>query len=99
MASKKFNNQGKSQILKHLEHLLNSSASYNLFVDPLGIYLEIKESLGKRKKMSVKREKLKSESNHLSKGKRKRISTNKRTRPKIRTVKKGRTVKLKGIVY
>lgn len=99
MGKKRFSNQESEQVLKHLNKLLNSQALYNLCVDPLGIYFEIRESTRRKKKVSEKRGQLNEQIKHMSKGKRKRMSTNKRTSPKIRTVKKGRTVSLKGRVY
>ncbi|MFH1788056.1 MAG: hypothetical protein ABH834_01590 [Candidatus Altiarchaeota archaeon] len=99
MGARRFSNQDAEQVLKHLGRLLSPHAIYNLCVDPLGIYFEIRESTRRAKKGSEKRDKLNEQIKGFSKGKRKRFSTNKRTRPKIRTVKKGRTVSLKGRVY
>ncbi|MBU1901939.1 hypothetical protein KKG82_06275 [Patescibacteria group bacterium] len=95
MPVKRFKNQTPEQILKHLKNLLNAD-HYSLHVDPLGIYMEIKESQS-RVKGSRKMAKLKDEAKDLSKGQRRKAGTRKRTAPKIRTVKKGRTVPLKGV--
>ena len=99
MGAKRFSNQTKEQVVKHLSKLLSHDSLYNLRVDPLGIFFEIKESLSRKKKLSDKRGKIREHTRDLSKGKRKKLSTNKNMRPKIRTVKKGRTVSLKGRVY
>ena len=98
-SGKRYTNQGKKAILKHLEGLLSPKKTYNLCADPLGIYFEIRESTRQKKQRSEKMRKIISENKHLSKGKRKQLGTKKRIRPKIRSVKKGRTVNLKGVSY
>jgi len=65
----------------------------------LGIYFEIRESAKQGGKTSKKREQFNSQFADLSKGKLRRLATKKHTRPKICSVKKGRTVSLKGRVY
>jgi len=99
MGSKRFGNQTREQILKHLENLLSPQPYYNLWVDPLGICFEIRESAKQGGKTSRKREQFNSQFANLSKGKLRRLASKKHTRPKIRSVKKGRTVQLKGVVY
>jgi len=98
MPGKKFGNQTVDQILKHLLNLLDSGARYNLSVDPLNIHFTIKEAMGKKPR-SDKRKKLRAAQENLSTGQKKHMATKKTTRPKIRTIKKGRTVNLKGQVY
>jgi len=98
MPKKKFGNQTVDQILKHLINLLDSEAKYDLFVDPLNIHFTIREAMGKKPR-SEKRNKLRAAQRNLSKGRKKHMATKKTTRPKIRTIKKGRTVNLKGQVY
>jgi len=98
MHGKKFGNQSVDQIVKHLINLLDSNAKYNLSADPLGVHFTITEAVGKKPR-SEKRRKLREAQRDLSTGKRKHLSTKKTTRPKIRSVKKGRTVQLKGRVY
>jgi len=101
--SKRFSNQTPEQILKHLKHFLDESVTYDLYIDTLNVNFFIRESIKKRKrgKISEKKKKLKElqKNKNLSKRQRKLIATKKRTRPKIRSVKKGRTVILKGRVY
>ena len=99
MKPKRFSNQSKEQILKHLGGLLSGEVAYNLSVDPLGIRFLLTESTCGRKELSDKRKMLKEEGKGLSKGQRKKTGTRKRTGPKIRSVKKGRTVSLKGRTY
>ena len=100
MKAKKFRNQTSEQILKHLANLLSGDNKYNLFVDPLGIYFTIKESVRTGgDKNAKKRADRRGAQEGLSKGRRKKVGTSKRTRPKIRSVKKFRTVPLKGQVY
>jgi len=98
MPKKKFGNQTVDQILKHLLNLLDSGARYDLSVDPLNVNFTIKEAMGKKPR-SEKRNRLRAAQKSLSKGRKKHMATKKTTRPKIRTIKKGRTVNLKGQVY
>jgi len=98
MPKKRFGNQSVEQIVKHLLNLLDPTSKYNLSADPLGVHFTITEAVG-RKPRSEKRRRLREAQKNLSKGRKKHMSTKKNTRPKIRTVKKGRTVKLKGVVY
>ena len=97
---KRFRNQSSVQILKHLSHLLSSNANYSLYVDPLGVYFEVRESRGRRKKrVSSKKQMIKSEQSGMKPRQKKLSNTKKRINPKIRSVKKGRTVTLKGRQY
>ena len=98
MPKKKFGNQTVDQILKHLLNLLDSGAKYDLSVDPLNVHFTIREAMGKKPR-SEKRTRLRAAQKNLSKGRKKHMATKKTTRPKIRTIKKGRTVNLKGQVY
>ena len=96
MPRQKFSNQTSQQIIAHLSNLLDCDIKYNLIVDPLGIRFEITRSIKQKRRTSSKRKKLKEEQKDMTKKQRKLSSTKKRTRPKIRSVKKGRTVKLQG---
>jgi len=96
---KRFGNQNKDEILRHLANLLRHDVAYNLCVDPLGIYYEIRETIRPPNQVSDKRLMLQQEFRHMSKKKRRLSGTRKRVGPKIRSVKKGRTVNLKGVVY
>lgn len=99
MKCAKFRNQTPEEIIKHLAHLLTNDTKYNLTVDPLRVYFTIAESTRAGRKRSDKRRRIREFQSGLSKGRRKQIGTKKRTRPKIRSVKKFRTVELKGRVY
>jgi len=96
---KRFSNQTAEEIIRHIRHFLSGQNTYNLSIDPLCIHFTINESTRPPKKVSDKRRLLREEHKDLSKGKRRLAGTKKRTKPKIRTVKKGRTVSLKGQVY
>lgn len=98
---KRFRNQSAEQILGHLGRLLDGQSEYNLFVDPLGIYFEVRESRGngKKKKPSRKKRRIRSEQSGMKPRQKKLSNTKKRINPKIRSVKKGRTVTLKGRDY
>ncbi len=98
MRGKKFSNQSADQIIGHLINLLNPKVRYNLSADSLGVRFTITEAIGKKTR-SEKRLRLRDAQKNLSKGKKKHMSTKKTTKPKIRSVKKGRTVSLKGRVY
>ena len=98
-SGKRFGNQDKEQVIKHLSKLLKQNTRYSLTSDPLGIHFEIRESTRQPKVLSEKQRRIREETKHLSKRKRRSIGTKKRIRPKIRSVKKGRTVNLKGVTY
>jgi hypothetical protein len=98
MYGRKFSNQTVEQVIKHLGNLLDANFRYTLSSDPLGVHFTITESVGGAKnsdKRFMRREAFK----NLSKGMRKHMSTKKMTNPKIRSIKKGRMVNLKGRVY
>jgi len=99
MRLKRFSNQSHEQIISHLYYFLNENTEYNLSIDPLGIRFIITESTKKKRKPSEKRKLIREEQKNMSKRQKKLSGTKKRTRPKIRSVKKGRTVALKGRVY
>ncbi|ODS39264.1 MAG: hypothetical protein A7316_06015 [Candidatus Altiarchaeales archaeon WOR_SM1_86-2] len=96
MPRQKFSNQTSQQIIAHLSNILDCEIKYNLIVDPLGIRFAITKSTKQKRTASSKRKKLKEEQKDMTKKQRKLSSTKKRTRPKIRSIKKGRTVTLKG---
>lgn len=97
--AKRFGNQSKDEVLRHLAGLLRPNVLYNLGVDPLGIYFELRESDRQPKPPSEKRIRVQEEYMHMGKKMRRLSGTRKRVGPKIRSVKKGRTVPLKGVVY
>jgi hypothetical protein len=94
-----FRFQNREEIIKHLFRILSPDSLYNLNSDPLRIYFEIRESRKKPKQDSEKQRMLKKEYQNSSKKKRRLSGTRKRIKPKIRSVKKGRTVNLKGVSY
>ncbi len=96
---KRFSNQGKDEILKHLSNLLRGDKLYHLCEDPMRIFFEIRESNRPPKEMSNKQLMLKQEYANRSKKQRRLAGTRRRSRPKIRNAKKGRTVNLKGVSY
>jgi hypothetical protein len=98
MPARKFSNQKPEQIIAHLSNLFNREVRYNLFVDPLCIHFTITESLERNNEISDKRKKIKEDQQSMTKGQRKLSGTRKRKGAKIRSVKKGRTVNLKGRV-
>jgi hypothetical protein len=97
--SKRFSNQNKEEILRHLTNLLKPNTLYHLSADPLEIFFEIRESNRPPRPLSDKRMMVQEEFRNFSKKKRRLSGTRKRVHPKIRSIKRGRTVNLKGIVY
>ena len=96
MPPKRFSNQTPEQIVSHLTHFLKNNLMYNLYIDPLGVYYRIDEARGGQK------ERFELPGNwHQMSNREKREFRQKKRRimPKIRNVKKGRTVNLKGREY
>lgn len=100
---KKFSNQTPEQVISHLCHLLGYDTKYDLSVDPFGVYFVIREcsrqSRGSKKQGSDKRDRIRGEHSSMKPRQIKLSNTKKRINPKIRSVKKGRTVPLKGVTY
>jgi len=96
MSGKFFGNQDHEQIIGHLKNFLRDGVRYNLSIDGLGIHFEIKEAIQHERRMTNS-ELFKNELSGMSKKERKEFNLKRRRmRPKIRSVKKGRTVSLKG---
>jgi hypothetical protein len=96
---KRFSNQNRDEVLRHLLNLLKPNNLYHLSADPLGIHFEISESSRPPRQVSDKRMMVQEEFSAFSKKKRRLSGTRKRVNPKIRSIKKGRTVNLKGVIY
>jgi hypothetical protein len=96
---KRFSNQNRDEILRHLANLLRQGTLYHLISDPLDIHFEIRESNNQPREVSDKRQRIQAEFQYMSKKKRRLSGTRKRVGAKIRSVKKGRTVNLKGVYY
>lgn len=100
MAGKFFGNQDAGQVLSHLRNLLRNNLRYNLKADPLGIHFEVDEAI-QHERRTTNRDQFGHELEGMS-GKQRRLFNLKRRRvkPKLRSVKKGRTLSLKGtLVY
>jgi hypothetical protein len=96
MGSKFFGNQEKNQILAHLERFLRGPMRYNLKIDPLGIHFEISESV-QRPQRITNQEQFSNELHGMSNKERRLFNLKRRrSKPKIRSVKRGRMVSLKG---
>ncbi|MBN2517648.1 MAG: hypothetical protein JXB14_02280 [Candidatus Altiarchaeota archaeon] len=96
MATKKFSNQSFEQVISHLRTHLPQDRSYNLKIDPFTYYAGINASTGS-KKDSAKREKIRNEAQRLSQRKRRlALSAKRRDKPKLKHVRNGREIKLKG---
>jgi hypothetical protein len=97
MGSKYFGNQEKEQIIAHIKSFLRPGLRYNLKIDPLGIHFEIFEAV-RREERKTNREQFGHEVRDMTQKERRRFNLKRRrTNPKIRSVKRGRTVSLKGI--
>ncbi len=104
MKPMKLSNQTTEQVINHLRNLLDKDLRYNIVVNPImaeptGVHFTVRKIIKEKKYASKKRIKLRTEQRNMSKKQRKLSNTKKRIRPKIRTVKKGRTVNLKGQTY
>jgi len=99
MSSKRFGNQTAEQVVKHLSNLLDKNIRYNLYADPLGVYFRVTESTNSVKHISPKRRRILAEQQNMRPREVIVSNTKKRINPKIRSVKKGRTVVLKGRVW
>ncbi|MCX6695347.1 MAG: hypothetical protein NTU61_03540 [Candidatus Altiarchaeota archaeon] len=97
MPPKKFSNQNPEQIISHLANFLKDNNMYNLYIDPLGVFFSINEARGGQRKQEVP---LPRDWHQMSERERREYRNKKRrVSPKIRSVKKGRTVSLKGREY
>jgi len=96
MPPKRFSNQTPEQIVGHLSHFLKRNIMYNLYIDPLGVYYSITEARGGQKQDFE----LPKDWHQMSNREKREFRQKKRrVNPKIRNVKKGRTVNLKGREY
>jgi len=98
MQKRRFSNQSLEQIIGHLNHFLSEKGKYNLTIDFSKMQFVITRARC-RKIISKKRRDIREATKNMTKRQRRLSGTRKRTRPKIRSVKKGRTVELKGRVY
>ena len=94
MGAMRFSNQRKDEILRHLAVILREGTYYNLSSDPLCIHFEVRESNFQPHEKPERQFRQWDRRRDM-----RRSGTRKRVRPKIRSVKKGRTVNLKGVVY
>jgi len=96
MGSKFFSNQDSEQILAHLRNFLRNGLKYNLKIDPLGIHFEIDETI-RRDQRITNQEQFSHELHGMSQKQRRLFNLKRRrSKPKLRSVKKGRTVSLRG---
>jgi hypothetical protein len=91
--------QTRQQIISHLMSVLREERLYTLTTDPLNIHITIRECERQKRTLSEKQMNVRREFASKSKKIRRLSATRRRTGPKIRSVKKGRTVNLKGAVY
>lgn len=100
MGRKFFGNQDVSQIIAHLQYFLRGGLKYNLKIDPLGVHFEIDEAV-RREQRLTNVDQYGHELSGMSRKQRRNFNLKRRrSRPKLRSVKKGRTVSLRGtMVY
>jgi len=100
MGSKFFSNQDSEQILAHLRNFLRKGLKYNLRIDPLGIHFEINEAVYRGERVT-NQDQFSNELHQMSNKQRRLFNLKRRrSKPKLRSVKKGRTVSLRGsLVY
>ncbi|VVB52359.1 Uncharacterised protein [uncultured archaeon] len=99
MPERRFSNQTPEQILGHLRNFLHPENQYDLVVDPLGIHMFIRECLKssrrkQRKILTEKEMRIQRDQQNMKPSDIRLSNTKKRVNPKIRSVKRGRTVKL-----
>jgi hypothetical protein len=96
MGRKFFGNQDAGQVIAHLSNLLRRGLKYNLEVDPLGVHFEIDEAVQRTARLTNQTQ-FSGELSGMSNRERRLFNLKRRrSRPKIRSVKRGRTVSLRG---
>lgn len=96
MSRKFFGNQDCEQIIGHLRNFLRRGVRYNLSIDGLGVHFEINEAIQHERRMT-NREQFKNELSGMSNKERREFNLKRRRiKPKLRSVKKGRTISLGG---
>jgi len=100
MGRKFFGNQSSEQTMSHLRRFLRKGVNYNLEIDPMGIHFEIDEAVS-REARTTNRTQFSNELGTMGKKQRRKFNLRRRrSRPKLRSVKKGRTISLRGsLVY
>ncbi len=96
MATKSFSNQTGEQLLSHLEAFLESKR-FDIRIDTFAGVAEVKKSRPRKKGPSKKRKRLRKEMKDMRPRKRKKVlSAKRREKPKLKHVRNGRTISLKG---
>ncbi len=96
MAAKSFSNQTGKQLLSHLEKFLDSER-FDIKIDTFAGVAEVRKSLPRKKGPSKKKKRLRKEMQDMRPRKRKKVlSAKRREKPKLKHVRNGRMISLKG---
>ena len=99
MSQKIFSNQSADQVISHLKRYLEAEESdnFNLKVDTFAKVVEVRKARQGSKGESKKRDKIREEMKGASSAKRKKmLSAKRREKPKLKHVRNGRMVNLRG---
>jgi hypothetical protein len=96
MATTKFSNQTAEQVMSHLQKYLGSE-KFNLSIDTFAKVAEIRVARQGEKGESKKKDRIRGQMEQMQPKKRKQVmSAKRREKPKLKTVRNGRMITLKG---
>lgn len=96
MGTKRFGNQDAEQLVAHLKKYLDCD-SFNIEIDTFAKVAEIKRATGGKKGDSKKKDKIRDQMSEMRPKKRKSVlSAKRREKPKLKHVRNGRMITLKG---
>lgn len=96
MVTKRFSNQTAEQVASHLKASLDSER-FNIKIDTFAGIAEIRKSSSGKKGHSKKREKIRGQMADMTQKKRRKVlSAKRREKPKLKHVRNGRMITLKG---
>jgi hypothetical protein len=99
MSKKHFSNQTAEQVIAHLKSSLGAGEEslFNITIDGFAKVAEVRKAVSGPKVDSKKREKIRGEMQSAPQSKRKKmLSAKRREKPKLKHVRNGRMVSLKG---
>jgi hypothetical protein len=99
VATKKFSNQTASQVISHLRTFLGADESdkFNVKIDTFANVAEVKKARPRKKGKSRKKKRIREEMKNAPKKKRRKmLSAKRREKPKLKHVRNGRMISLKG---
>lgn len=99
MATKNFSKQSAEQVIAHLKSYLEAGEDdkFNLKIDTFAKVAEIRKARPGKKGESKKKDKIRAQMSEMQPKKRKKVLSNKRReKPKLKHVRNGRMITLKG---